>query len=530
MQNNMLDIMHRGYSAYLEVTQNNADCDKLRRSVLRTDKTGELCDTALCTCEIETDWLEQIEASLPYIERAVHENRQFILRQGETVPIEKVRRVSKTSVEHLARHSELITREPEQGDEIIPEKILMTENVSTYAIYENRFLYMLLCYVKDFAEIKFAKITELSSSFSSEIVFDKSLSGKNRKISFSLKYKEISTENALTELSEQTADCLERIKNVMSSVDALLKTGLMIEVSAAPLLKPPIARTNVLLQNPCFAAAMELYDYLSAYTGDGYTQKDIYRHHGEWSDEARADYAELVAIVSYLSYRHGGLYDELEERYQNDEKARKEKERKERDDRINALKEKLGDLDPIAAAYIMALEDECRDARDGADALIAVKEQLRTDREKLEAAEKGSAALKAELDKTNRELSRREALERSNAQEYRRELDNASRLVRQKEEEIKQTVANYEAELEKLNDRFRAEYEALAEKYHLQSARLRAVRAGDGASDTEEDFSSKEAFAELEAEYRAFKRFFESQWRIAKKRIRRDQLWKKADH
>lgn len=527
MQSKQLDIMHRGYTAYLEATRNNADCDKLRALIHRTDRTGELCDTVLSTCEIKTDWLEQIEAALPSIERAVHENRQFILRQGETVPIEKVRRVSKTSVEHLARHSELITREPESGEDIIPEKILMTENISTYAVYENRFLYMLLCYVKDFAEIKSAKITELSSSFSSEIVFEKSLSGKNRKIGFSLKFREESTENASAELSEQLEDCLKRIRNVIASVDALLKTGLMIEVSSAPLLKPPIARTNVLIRNPCFAAAMALYDYLSAYTGEGYVQKEVSRHHGELSEEARADYAELIALVSYLSYRHGGLYDELEERYQNELSARKEKVRKERDERIHALRQKLGDLDPDTAAYIMALEDRCRDARAEADALTEVKARLHAAEEKLEESEQGSEALKAELDQMNHELSRREAAERMNDEAHRKELDKAALLVRQKDDELSKTAARYQEEIARLDERFRAEYAALSEKYHLLSARQRADKEGDGGS--EEDFTSKEAFAELEAEYRAFKRFFEAQWRLAKKKIRRDQLWKKKD-
>lgn len=529
MPNHMLDIMHRGYSAYLDATENNADCNKLRRLILRTDRAGEQCDTVLSTCEINTDWLEKIEASLPFIERAVHENRQFILRTGETVPIEKVRRVSKTSVEHLARHSELITRVPEPGDELIPDKMLMTENVSTYTVYENRFLYMLLCYVKDFAEIRFGKITELSSLFASEIVFDKSLSDKNRKISFSLRYKETSAAADLLDLPRETADCLVRIQNVIAAVDALLKTGLMVEVSTAPMLKPPIARTNVLLQNPCFAAAMELYDYLCAYTGDGYTQKDIYRHHGELSDSARADYAELVAITCYLSHRHGGLSDELEKRYQAEEAAQKARERKAKDDRLKALINLLGDIAPNTAEYIMALEEKCHSAEAERNEHLAEIERLRGDEEKRVQTEQLCAAMKLELDKMKKELHRREELDRANAEKHRRELDEASQLVIQKDNEQKQTVAHYEEELEKLNTHFRAEYAALAEKYHLQKARLRANGNEDGASDTEEDFSSKEAFAGLEAEYRAFKRFFKSQWKIAKKRIRRDRLWKKAD-
>ena len=131
MQNNTLDILHRRYIAYLESAENDAETEKLLSEILRADSDSERFDTAIYTCEIKTDWLERIEHSLEHLDRAVRENRQFILRQGETVPIEKVRRVSKTSVEHLARHSEYITREPEEDTGVIPEKLLMTENVGT---------------------------------------------------------------------------------------------------------------------------------------------------------------------------------------------------------------------------------------------------------------------------------------------------------------------------------------------------------------------------------------------------------------
>ena len=40
------------------------------------------------------------------------------------------------------------------------------------------------------------------------------------------------------------------------------------------------------------------------------------------------------------------------------------------------------------------------------------------------------------------------------------------------------------------------------------------------------DFTSKEGFALLEAEYYAFKRFYDAQWKLAKARIRREKLAK----
>lgn len=527
MQKTMLDILHRGYLAYLAATEGSEECDKMRRTILRADKTGEFSDTALCTCEVKTDWIERIEASLPYIERAVHENRQFILRQGETVPIEKVRRVSKTSVEHLARHSELITREPEPGNDIIPEKIFMTENVGTYAVYENRFLYMLLCYIKDFSEIKYTKISAFSNSFSSELVFDKKIASKAKKINFTLKYTEESNDSVPTEQSEQTEQCLLRIKSILASVDTLLKTGLMIEVSSAPLLKPPIARTNVLLQNPCFSAAMELYDYLSAYTDDGYTRKDIYRHHGELTEQARADLAELIAITSYFSHKNGGLLKELEERYRKEEAARIEMKRKARDERLAALKEIIGEPDKPTAEYLLTLEDRCKDAESRITELSKNTDLISAAEKKIAETEAKCASLRQEADEAKNKQRILEENERRNSETYQREMQSMDFRIKQKDDEIKKMIDNHQAELKMQSEQFHAEYAELAEKYHLLSARLHAKQAKNGGADEDEDFSSKEAFAELEAEYKAFERFFKSQWKSAKRKIRRNQLWKK---
>ncbi len=527
MQKKMLDAMHSRYSAYLEVKKNQGEDGKLQRALMRTDKKGEKSDTVLSTCEIKTDWLEHIEKALPFIERAVYENRQFILRQGETVPIEKVRRVSKTSVEHLARHSQMITRAPAPGEDIIPEKILMTENVGTYAVYENRFLYMLLCYIKDFSEIKYTKINENTNLFSTETELNKTIADKSKKISFSLKYKEISADGVPEELAAKTADGLTRIKHVIAAVDTLLKTGLMIEVSTAPLLKPPIARTNVLLQNTCFAAALELYDYLVAYNGSGYVTKELYRHNGALTEDGRADYAELVAITSYLSYRHGGLYDELEERYEQQQEELRDKERKVRDARISELKKSLGDTSPAVTEYIMALEDKCADADEQIKRLYEGKNRLLEAEKKLAEAQEIRAAAKAETEKMKTELRRCEELERINAEKYRQQLDIAENSLRLKDEEIKKNFANHKSELEKLTEKFKAEYSALAQEYHLQSARIRAKQLSDGEGAGDNEGMSREDFARLETEYNAFKKYFESCWKNTKKQIRRQELWKK---
>ena len=117
-------------------------------------------------CKINEDWVKAIEEGLEFVEKAVAEERQFIRTNGEVVPIEKVKKVSKDSVEHLAKHSEMITHVPEnEGDLLVPDKLYMVEKLSDYAVYENRFLYMMLVYIRDFIEFRLGKIETLRRTY-----------------------------------------------------------------------------------------------------------------------------------------------------------------------------------------------------------------------------------------------------------------------------------------------------------------------------------------------------------------------------
>ncbi len=522
MQNNMLNAIHSGYIAFRDEIKNDPEYQKFILGILRTDKTHDTSDTAHTSCEVEYNWIEHIEKALPYIDRAVKENRQFILREGETLPIEKIRRVSKTSVEHLARHSEYISREPEQSAEVVPDKLFMAENKSTYAVYENRFLYMLLCYIKDFCEIKHAKIQACSNAFLCETSFVKAVSDKGKKIDLSLKYKEESKGKDDGQ-SNETDEALKRIRCIIADVDALLKTGLMVEVSASPMLKPPISRTNVLQQNPCFVAAVELYDYLCAYVGDGYTRKDIFRSSGIISDQAREDYAMICAFISYLSHKHGGMAEELELEYTRKKEEKAQAYREELARKLAEQKQKLGDITKEASDYILTLEQ----AIESTDELIARAEQSIADAQQaMEAAEQAAIAQKdAEeaLFESKKEIRRLEDVIRQNEQKHVHDMESASLRIKQKDDEADKAVLNARNQLQAEEAKFRSEYKALAEQYNLKSAQLMAKGLSENQK-PDEDYSSKEAFIQLEAQYEAFRRFYEAEWKKAKRQIRKNSL------
>lgn len=486
MDQNWLDIQHRGFSAYQEQTQGKG---------LNLQGTEQI-KTVLTDCAVDTDWIGQIEEALPYIENAVRQNRQFILRQGETVPLEKAKRVSRESVEHLARHSELISQDPRH-----PDRIYISENVDTYSIYENRFLYLLLRQLADFVGLRYQKITALASAFSSDIQCSRQLTESNRKIQFQLTYSETSQGTA----SAETQNALVRIRSILQAVELLLRTELMKEVSAAPLLKPPIARTNVLLHDPNFRVALELYGYLTEYTADGYKADEKFRK------DVCENLDDLVSVTSYLTYR-SWMGQTLEER-------RRETIRQENQKKLDSLKAKLGELNPQTLAYIQSLEQQLgvleqksqqleqesalRAAAEGN--LAAAKSQMRT-------LQTENATLKGALQEKNTEI---QALKQQNT-EIQETVELRLRHAEHQQDILRQS---YEDKLESQRQEFQQEYEALEEKCRLADALSRDLTKDQGCT--------KEEFAALEQEFHAFRQYYERQWRRTKKQIRKDQLWKK---
>ena len=137
---NELDVYYRALLDFCRATSQVRACSAVTSAIASADMETDKIVVTRAKCTVEDDWVLAIEEGLVHIEKAIKEERQFIQSNGETVPIEKVKNVSKESVQHLAKHSEMITRE-QRENEIIPDKLYSVEKLNDYAVYENRFLY-----------------------------------------------------------------------------------------------------------------------------------------------------------------------------------------------------------------------------------------------------------------------------------------------------------------------------------------------------------------------------------------------------
>ena len=182
---NQLDSYYRALLAYRAVTEQNRDCNNFRNQLAKAGTENEKIVITRAICTIDEEWINEIELGLEFIEKAIKEERQFIYSNGEVLPVEKVKHVSTETVKHLAKHSNLIGK-TDNTDDFIPDKLYTVERLNDYAVYENRFLYMLLSYLRDFVSLRYSKILELCNKYDGVLKIDKEALLPKQKVTLSI--------------------------------------------------------------------------------------------------------------------------------------------------------------------------------------------------------------------------------------------------------------------------------------------------------------------------------------------------------
>ncbi len=449
------DLYYRAFKNYRGLTEEDAACARSRKDLTRAGADADKLETTKYLCTIREDWVQAIEEGLPYVEKAVAEERQFIRTNGEVVPIEKVKRIGKDTVEHLAKHSDLITHLPEEEDgDVTPDKLYMVEKLSDYAVYENRFLYMMLCYLNDFINFRLEKIEELRHTYLGELQLQKQVTGKKRKLTLKTHLIDSRIDNEYPLADDTSAALLERIKNCRSIVMSLLDTDLMQQVAKTPMIKPPIVKTNVLKMNNNFKRSLALYDFIATYKGLGYTYEEVKHDHAPFNEQVADEIAESVNLMTFLAYKYGNdLEDMLLTAYKEEERRRKEEEEKKLIERLKRLKKRATESGKTMEEYMLLLEERNR-------ALEKDSEELHTVRIEIEALNRRIDELNAEkIDLTRRIASLQAALDEKEREIERlnqKYIEDMAALKQQHEQEkaaLMQACANELAELRAANDR-----------------------------------------------------------------------------
>lgn len=447
----LLDIYYRAFKGYRKQTADNTGCEKDRRSLAESNVEEDRLQSTKYLCKIEEDWIEAIEEGLVFVEKAVAEERQFIRTNGEVVPIEKVRKISKDSVEHLAKHSDMITHVPEEEDDLlIPDKLYMVEKLSDYAVYENRFLYMMLCYVKAFIEYRLEKIENLRRKYVGDMEISKEVVTKKRTLKIKAAVYEERTDNPYPLPDEKSAKQVQRIKDCQSIINALLNTDLMLQVAKSPMIKPPIVKTNVLKMNNNFKHALALYDYIASYKGQGFDYEEVVFNFAPFNEKIADEIAEASNLTSFLAYKIGNDIESiLESEYEAEERRLKEEEEKKLLQRIKRLKKRALESNKTMEEYMLLLEERNRQLEKDGEELVSLRQEV--------------VALNEKIDGINREK-----------EELTRQVESLTETLEEKEREIVELNQKYIEDMAAIKDEHIREIAGLNETHDGEIARLKS--------------------------------------------------------
>lgn len=290
---------------------------------------------------VDLDWVEAIESTLVYIDKAIREQRRFIEVTEEVVPIEKARNITTESVRHLAQHTNLIARV--EGEDVTPERILNIQREESFAIYENRFLYTLLQKLAYFVGLRYKALSDAPNDSFSKVNLHRDFQVFDEKIEYDLSFSIESHTNTKVDLNADvtTLSGYERVLRIRTVLGDFLSTPLMRELTGCELVRPPILHTNLMTKNPNFKKSLDLWNYIETYTKPGY-QAAGNEFDGVLADKYKKALYDTVALQQFAIElcSNPDLEEQLQADYEEEKKAEEEERKRAEEERIRIYEQK----------------------------------------------------------------------------------------------------------------------------------------------------------------------------------------------
>jgi len=247
---------------------------------------------------IDMDWVIAIEETLPYIQKAIEEQRRFIKQAENVVRIKKAK------------------------------KILTVEREEGFAIYENRVLLTLIHKALMFVDDKYSKMKDVPNDSYNNITMNRHLELNQQKLDFSVNYVNENHESLAEDLDVEDIESLsdfDRIRRIRQGLNECLATPLMKEIAKEPQVKPPLTQTNLLKENPNFKKAVELWNFLDTYKKQGFELVGE-EYNGKMTDENKKDVYLAMEFQHFMMSitTNPALRKMLQEKYEEENALAKE--------------------------------------------------------------------------------------------------------------------------------------------------------------------------------------------------------------
>ncbi len=216
---------------------------------------------------MDMTWIKEIEDCIPDLNDIVSNPKRTIQTLAEVVEVEKVKKTSHESVQHLASHSQFVKSIDEDGN-VTPSKILNVYNDDFFAIYENKFVATLLRRLFIFVEKRYDYIIHQATLKDVELLYFKNkteINGSEVEIETKIRY----SKPALDEADEKLKEMLRRINDIRRYLRFFGNSEFMRILHRERDVRNPILQTNIIRKNPKYRHCYHLWQFINSYNEAG---------------------------------------------------------------------------------------------------------------------------------------------------------------------------------------------------------------------------------------------------------------------
>ena len=260
---------------------------------------------------LDTEWIEMIERTIPYIDNIFRSPNRFIVNEEELVKVEQEKKITIETIKHLSKNTNYIQTIDKKTGDVTPSKLLNVRKEESYDTYENRLIYTLIQNTKTFIKRKKEEliinidINNQEQENKNNKVLEYTATSKIKEEKIDIKLNLNSKLDYTGEVSkDKIKQILERIEDIERKIQSLSDTEpyQIIDKQHISLVREPIKKTNVILKNVNFQYAMKLWSYLrDNYNGsfeDEEEEKKNYTDDGELKE-----FIDETFLLQYLAMK-----------------------------------------------------------------------------------------------------------------------------------------------------------------------------------------------------------------------------------
>ncbi len=217
------------------------------------------------------EWLDLIEEVCPYIDKLVRTPKVSLVSQTEVRKIEKAKKTSVESVKNLSKHTDYIDKIDEVTGDVLPSKLLVALREETFNTYENRYIYTIIMNLLRFIKLKEEEFKHLEVKDYKSLNYTSTTTNGKDKVDIEVKITTRPTSKSNDDSTLKEINYIKkRFENIMKFINTWLASEFItsLEKEHAPLVSPPIRKTNLILRNPNFQMATKLWDFLYSVDDD----------------------------------------------------------------------------------------------------------------------------------------------------------------------------------------------------------------------------------------------------------------------